>query len=292
MNQHICTYCNTQFSYKRGLDKHKKTAMYCLKKQMEQFTFECLCGHKTETEILLNEHIINCNFSKYFNLCNELQQELKETQERLLFANETIIALKEENAFLKGRCDDKEKLFQTIEKIASEKKTINNNQYNNLITFPVLDKQRLDEKCKLINKNIVRSGQIALANFFVSKIATNDKGEIGVICTDKSRKIFKYMREDGKIITDIEAHNMIKSFKESSSIHIRKSLDQIRREYKTSDSILYETDNDRLEAYYKVADEAREFGGPFMAQLIKKTYKREEDGTLTKIDPPNPSDID
>lgn len=85
-----------------------------------------------------------------------------------------------------------------------------------------------------------------------------------------------------------KGERLVKSFKDSSSTPIQKSLDQIRREYETSDSILYETDDDRLEAYYKVAAEAREFGGPFIAQLIKRTYQKTEDGKLVAVPPINP----
>lgn len=108
---------------------------------------------------------------------------------------------------------------------------------------------------------------------------------LNVICTDKTRKTFKYLRQDGKIVTDIEAENIIKSFKASSTVHIEKSLDQLKKEYESDD--LYESEEERLEAYYNTAKEAREFGGPFLNQLIKRTYKKTEDGTLIAIPPTN-----
>lgn len=282
-NKYTCQYCKAEFSYKRTLDKHLNSTRYCLQQRLNNSDIKCICNSKLLSQSDYDEHKKQCiafQYSNKYKLIEEQNVELIELNKKL----------SDEIIYLKGQLDivkyDKEKYYATVEKAALDKKTVNNNNYNSLITFPILDKQRLNDKCKLINKNIVRSGQVALANFFVSKVATNDKGEIGVICTDKSRRIFKYMREDGKIITDIEAYNMIKSFKESSSIYIEKSLEQIKKEYGTND--LYETEDEKLDAYYKVADEARAFGGPFVAQLIKKTYKREEDGTLTKIDPPNP----
>lgn len=292
---HTCSYCNSKFNLRKLLNRHQKTAKYCIKireEQIDRTGIECHCKMKI-ADNEYKKHISTCKIyilteeNLYLNLLNsKLKIENSNLKTELHLKTEKIKKIEELNRSLNERISyletDKDKFYSTIEKVALDKKTVNN-QYN--ITFPVLEQKRLEEKSKLINKNVVRNGQIALANFFINKVATNDKGEIGVICTDKSRKIFKYMREDGKIITDIEACNMIKSFKSSSSVHIEKSLDQIKNEYETND--LYDTEDERLEAYYKVADEARKFGGPFVAQLIKRTYKKEEDGTLTKMDPPN-----
>lgn len=269
---HICQYCSSEFTLKRSLDKHQRTAVYCIKIREETYKYTCICGKKMETSELLKFHHDSCLTKKY----NDSQKLNKELQEKLS-------SLKEEIAFLKGKLDDKEHLLETIQKAALKDTTTTNNQYNKLLTFPLLEKKRMDEKCLLINSTVVRNGQKALANFFVNKIATNERGEIGVICTDKTRRMFKYLREDGKIITDIEAENIVKSFKACSSIPIEKSLEQIKREYETND--LYDSEEEREEAYYKTATEAREFGGPFLSQLVKRTYKKEEDGKLVKVEP-------
>lgn len=285
----ICSFCKSEFTSRQGLSNHLRTAKYCLQKRLNNSSIKCLCGNKS---------LDDQNFEAHKQVCityrlSERNKSLEEENRSLVLEKnqlaEKVQKLEKRLEYIQGQFDvivsDKEKYYSTVEKAALDKKTVNNNQYNNLLTFPVLDKDRMDEKCKMITPVIVRSGQVALANFFVNKVATNEKGEIGVICTDKTRKTFRYLRQDGKIVTDIEAENIIKSFKASSTIHIEKSLEQLKKEYESDD--LYESEEEKLEAYYNTAKEAREFGGPFLNQLIKRTYKKTEDGTLIAIPPTN-----
>lgn len=265
---HTCEYCGSEFTHKCALNKHQRTAKYCIKQREKNYNVLCSCGRKFLDENALELHQKSCHVF-------QLQE-----------ARETIKVLEAKISFLEGRLSESEKYYSTVEKAALDKKITNNTQYNNILTFPLLDKDRMKEKCKLITPNIVKNGQKALANFFVNRIATNEKGEIGVICTDKTRKMFKYLRPDGRIATDIEAENIRKTFKECSSVVIEKSLDQIKKEYESDD--LYDSEEEQLGAYYKVAGEAREFGGPFLAQLIKKTYIKTEDGQLIGVPPPHP----
>lgn len=287
--KYTCQYCLSEFNKKRVLDKHVQTAKYCLEKRGFKFSFDCTCGKIFLTENLALTHKSKCKIYNQGVLLGKLTEKLDDTESRLeesLKKNTRYIdRIKELETELRVINEDREKYYATVEKAALKDTSKTNNQYNNLLTFPLLDKTRMREKCELITARIVKNGQKALADFFVDKIGTNDNGDVGVICTDKTRKSFKYMRADGKIETDIEGDKLIKSFKDSSSIPIQKSLDQIKREYETND--LYETEEEQLEAYYKIAEEARSFGGPFLAQLVKKTYRKEEDGKLVKVDPIN-----
>lgn len=282
---HKCTVCGSEFALKRYLTQHTKAAKYCLKQREEQYAFKCACGKKFETSELIQDHFNVCLIGKN----NALEERIKMLKFKIKNKDEIIATLNEKVAFLEGKNSDKARIYETVEKAAlkdTNTKTVNN-QYNKLLTFPLpLSTQSMEPKCNLITPGIVSRGQVALANFFVDKIATNDKGEIGIICTDKARKMFKYMREDdGKIVSDIEAVNLIKSFKSNSSVPIKKSLERIYQEYNRGDDIVDKEDN--LESYRQIAREARAFGGPFVAQLIKRTYRKTEDGTLVKVDPPN-----
>ena len=144
----------------------------------------------------------------------------------------------------------------------------------------MLEKPWLDKQCQLITPGIVKAGQKALANFFVNKIATNEKGEIGLICTDKSRKMFKYMRTDGKIVTDIDGVDIIQKFKVSSILEIRKSLLQIKNEYASNP--IFEDEEEWMDCYKEIETDAHAFGDKFVFQLVKRTYKKTEDGQLVE----------
>ena len=272
----LCSYCLANFAYKRSLDQHLKSAKYCIKKRLANSVIKCICEQKFETNELLLIHQQECVILKL----NKLQHENEYQQQH-------IIKLEKQVEYLQGYInsikDDKEKYYNTVEK-AALKSTSTTNNYNKILTFPILDKPRMTEKCQLITPTIVRRGQPALANFFVDKIATNEKGEIGLICTDKTRKTFKYLREDGKIVTDIEAVNLINKFRASSADPIKKSLEQIKTDIETDGDDLYDTPYERLDEYYKVSEEAKAFGGPFLAKLVKRTYKKEEDGKVATIE--------
>lgn len=285
--EHVCPHCQAVFSQKRNLNKHLQTAYYCLQKRGIETTV-CICGKSFLSEKILKKHETVCSAyiidkkSKnlqevYDKLVKDNKIALTNLNRELNDKNKEIERLKERVAFLEGKSEAL---------VTQSRKTTINNQYTQLLTFPLdLSQKHIEEKSKKINLNILYKGQKGLADFFVDHIATNNKGDVGIICTDKNRGHFKYMNENGKIILDPEACTIIKEFKSHSRLNINKSLDRLWLDYEE------EADNDekrdKFDTYNKIADEVNEFGGPFVAQLVKRTYKKTEDGTLVAVEPPN-----
>lgn len=288
---HVCQFCNREFTYKNALNKHLISAKYCLKERKNQSNICCqYCAKKFIDDSSLSKHQLICKVKILHEDKNRLQVrcELLEKENSSLKVSEQ--SLRKKIAYLEGQKDeaknDKERYYTTIEKAALDKKTVTTNQYNNLITFPVdLSAENIRKKSNAITLNTLRKGQEGLADFFIDRIATNEKGEVGVICTNLDYSVFKYMAESGEIITDFRAQKIIENFKTHSKLKIDKSLETLWEEYEEAED--REDKNDKLDEYNKIFDEVKAFGGPFVRRLVSRTYRKVDGNKLVKVNPPS-----
>lgn len=93
---HPCQYCETEFQQKRDLNRHQKTAKYCVAIQKEQGlptpepSHKCKCGESFSLKQHLRRHHKTCASSKVVNIvpiveisaplepANELESVVKE----------------------------------------------------------------------------------------------------------------------------------------------------------------------------------------------------------------------
>lgn len=276
MEKHDCPYCNSSFTLRKNLNKHLETALYCLQKRKIE-NIVCDCGKIMVGDKYIKKHRNVCMVYMINKKYLELEENYNKIKEKFRFINDDNERLNNEISFLKGKIESLERNTQ------ARHTTIN--QYNQLLTFPLdLSKENIEEKTKKITLNVLYKGQKGLADFFVDYIATNSNGEVGIICTDKNRGNFKYMNENGKIVIDPEACNIIREFKSHSRLNINKSLDILWKEYQDENDT--EERRDKFDTYMKIGNEVKDFGGPFVAQLVKRTFRKTEDGTLIAIEPP------
>lgn len=286
---HICQYCGTEFGLKKYLTHHLKAAKYCLKQRIKQSGITCVCDSKFVDEDAYFNHKSSCKVFNLTETVTKLEKRNKSLTDQLdtvtskvkEFMN-TIKELESEIKFLKSEND---KFYGTVEKAAlSSKKTTNNTQYN--LAFPLdLTPENIREKTKSLNWKILIKGQREIANFFIDHIATNEKGEIGLMCSNHEHKMFKYLGDNGELIHDPKARNLIINFKEHSKINLNKTVQELFQEY--SEERDCDEKDDKYGLYMKISKEAERLGeGPFLDQLASRTYKINANGMLEFVPPP------
>jgi hypothetical protein len=124
----ICQFCNNSFSNKYNLDKHLKSAKFCIKIQQERNyvnnsieEFECnLCNKKYVNKVILTQHLTLCKEKSNKNKLESENIEKEQIIQDLKLENtilkeklylelkniETINLLTEENAKLKSIIED------------------------------------------------------------------------------------------------------------------------------------------------------------------------------------------
>ena len=96
---------------------------------------------------------------------------------------------------------------KVISEIAKQPKTTHNTTHNNLV-LPSVDMTQtsINEAVELhYDRNHLFAGQKGVADFAKEHILTNEQKELGYICTDSARGVFKHIGEDGEIVKDIKA---------------------------------------------------------------------------------------
>lgn len=89
---------------------------------------------------------------------------------------------------------------------------MHNQTVNNTLNlgFPLdITPEFLNSKKIYLTEDHVRSKQKGMADWFIEYVVKNQEGQLGLICTDKNRKHFKYLKEDGTIVSDPECRNIV-----------------------------------------------------------------------------------
>jgi hypothetical protein len=201
-----------------SLKNHQRITKYCLIKQKK----ELICEY--------------CNFLSYSNKDFEyhqnncitfLKNEIKELQDE----NKDIVHYQNETEFYKKQLIDKENYYekQLIEKdnqikhlqdqivsitktAVSKPTTTNNNNINNkILNMSVLNLDNENVKSIINDKynlDVISEGQKGVAKFATNFLLKDSDGNLNYVCTDPSRKIFKYKNHDGELEKDINAQKL------------------------------------------------------------------------------------
>jgi len=213
-----CEFCNNMFVNDNSLKNHQRITKYCLIKQKK----ELICEY--------------CNFISYSNKDFEyhqnncitfLKNEIKELQDE----NKDIVHYQNETEFYKKQLIDKENYYekQLIEKdnqikhlqdqivsitktAVSKPTTTNNNNINNkILNMSVLNLDNENVKSIINDKynlDVISEGQKGVAKFATNFLLKDSDGNLNYVCTDASRKIFKYKNHDGELEKDINAQKL------------------------------------------------------------------------------------
>jgi predicted nucleic acid-binding Zn-ribbon protein len=226
----ICDYCNKHFNSKYSLNKHKKTAKFCINirknnniDNTEIFSYDCeYCSKSFTSNESLNKHLLNCLEKIKKTFSDEIEQIKKTSSIEIEHLNKEIIKSKkiineQENEIIElkmtiAELTGKNKVYEVdLMKIAMQPRTTNtnNNIYNNLSVF---DKDVLTERLNSTLQNITAEqlyeGQKSVAKILAPCLDNGD-GTKMISCSDKSRGTLVSKDKNGNINKDFNAKNLV-----------------------------------------------------------------------------------
>ena len=243
MSKQICNHCNNEFINLTSLRSHQKKSKYCLKLQNKEF----ICNGCNKIFHISNDLHIHKN-----NCVDNLKQINKSYEEKikeLEDENRDIIYFQSENENLKQKIidiekDKKEQIKSLQEQIKSLQEqiisvtktavakptTTNNTTINNrILNMSVLNfndnnvKHIIDNK---YNADVIAGGQKAVAKFATNYLLTDSDGNLNYVCTDVSRKIFKFKNDLGELEKDVNAIKLTNILSENGLFEKTSNISQ------------------------------------------------------------------
>jgi len=264
MEQFICEFCGSEFSRNNNLTKHLKTSKKCLERRPKNEIKCTWCEEVFLTKDRLEKHSSKCGVDKEIAFITVLEKNKALTEEKNKLLEEknkllenNIKQLEEKDKHIK---DLEEKLF----KLANKTSTTNNTTYNITLNCDkplLLSTERVTNLMwKYLTVEDIKKGGEGICRWFLKYVAINDKGKISIECTDKTRKIFKYIDGEDKLNTKTgeEIADLIRICRNDSGFY-NQSPQGIEHQK-------YVKDNDIIEP-------SLSFEKSFIRLLSEKTYK-------------------
>ena len=207
MSANKCKFCKKEFVNKYVLQKHQKTAKYCLKKQnvKNSIVYNCMyCEKQFNLQYDVTRHETTCKMKNNFvsQRINELELSLNNSKLTVQQQLQTITDLKFQVSVLQ------DKLANIAEKAASKPTTqINtriNKQVNQLLP---LTQEHIQSQVPYLTIEHIKRGAQGYADFAL-EYAFKDR----LACTDFSRRRVKYKDEEGNVIDDPDMKKVSKQF--------------------------------------------------------------------------------
>lgn len=278
----ICEYCNSNFNRKIALNKHQKSAKYCLKIQLEISTnYTCDgCGVSLSKNQNLVQHQNNCSEYKI--------KKLKETYELKIQRkiNRKNLKIINQQKIYENRIKKLENKIDRITNRLIDRPTITNNNStttnNNLLIQqlePITD-SFLKEQAEFLTIEHIRKGVDGYAQYALEYPLKNR-----IVCTDKARKKFKHKDGDSNIIDDsggmIISQKIFTGIKEKNFELIEQEIqnvtETIKRTGNTSKSLLdqfYILTKQGCDSKDLAAGSGHEFKDAFINQIIKRVSRQ------------------
>ena len=242
----ICEYCNNTFKTEKSLYNHKRKSKYCLEKQnkcISCYGCEKLFINDNEYEI----HILNCIKFLYKKI-KELEEENRDInyyQNQVENLKQKIIDIEKNLQNQIKDLQEQNKLLQ--DKLISKPTTTNNTTINNRFVNISVINLNDDKIADMIENNydidVVSEGQKGVANFAKKYLLTDENGNLNYICTDRSRKIFKFKNSSGIIEKDTNAEKLTNKIIENGLINKTSNISE--QYWKNEDDTI---DGDKLES--------------------------------------------
>jgi len=223
-----CEHCSRSFSTKHTLNTHQKNAKYCLKLRDQKTSFSCEICEKDFTEKrMLIRHTEKCGLiskneeslakiselSRDLLLCEErLKERSEQYEERLKKQAKQYEELLKEQA--KQANEHSEKLFKIIEAVQVHLKSVavegvkkhTNNTTNNLTISPLTD-EHLKKQSQYLTQEHVNRGLDGYVD-----MAANHSLKGKAVCTDVSRRKFKFVNKEGNVVDDVRGMQLAETF--------------------------------------------------------------------------------
>lgn len=229
-----CTYCKNIFPTRSALNRHQKTAKYCIQlrnvsKLIEPEEYRCdKCNKEFIRKDHYKVHIDNCEVGEKVSK----KEMLKQKEREIKILNNEKEKLKEElyecrikiaelSAKLEKESEIRDEFKQMhakkdecIEKIAMQPKvtTNTNNTQNNILNqlppLTITVEQLTEEAEQYFSKELFLKGQVGAADFLSEIVKRQTNGILPWIVSDKARGVFKFKDGNKEIITDIRAERL------------------------------------------------------------------------------------
>ena len=226
-----CEYCNNVFKSMKTLTQHKKLAKFCLAKQNKKF----VCEHCNDISYSTKDfefHENNCvEILKIKN--KDLEEQIKDI---IYYQNENenlkqkIIDIEKDKKYLQEQISHLQNEIIAVNKTAVSKPTnitTTNNINNKIMNMNVLD-FNTDNVKNIINDkyclDIISEGQKGVARFATDFLLRDENGNLKYVCTDPSRKIFKYKNNLGEIEKDVNATKLTSLIADSGVLEATKKI--------------------------------------------------------------------
>ena len=239
----ICEGCNLTFTNKANLLVHKDICkFYIILKIKEETTIE-----------------INNIKTKYENMIKNIKDEYETKHSFDIIEYKNTIKIHElkiidNEKIIKDIQSQNDKLLENLQKLASQAidrptTAITNNIKNNFSDKYFLETIKAEDvkmKCQnYLTEQVFLEGQRGIAQLCTEHvIKTKDKKSL-MLCTDVSRKKFKYMDEQGNIKEDYEARTFVQKVSKPIKDASRIVYDSILFDVKSEKETLEEDDYSR-----------------------------------------------
>lgn len=263
-----CIHCNKILSTKSSLNKHQKTAKYCLKIQGENIIlYTCdICDNTYSTKGNLNKH--TCKGVKTFEeKYIELEKKYTESQiENKILIQENKI-LKEDKKDLQKRYDKLSLKAISRPTTTTNSRTVQINQY--IQNMDPISDQDLEDCCEHLTLEYHRKGVEGYAEF-AADIPFKNK----LACTDTARLKYMYKIVNGEIIADVGLRKLFvkfaKAIKDKSFKLCQQHYEVLSEKYTEKQLAQY----DFNKAAISLAMYANGMENPFCTKLINLLSKR------------------
>jgi hypothetical protein len=215
----------------KTLTQHKKLAKFCLAKQNKKF----VCEHCNDISYSTKDfefHENNCvEILKIKN--KDLEEQIKDI---IYYQNENenlkqkIIDIEKDKKYLQEQISHLQNEIIAVNKTAVSKPTnitTTNNINNKIMNMNVLD-FNTDNVKNIINDkyclDIISEGQKGVARFATDFLLRDENGNLKYVCTDPSRKIFKYKNNLGEIEKDVNATKLTSLIADSGVLEATKKI--------------------------------------------------------------------
>jgi hypothetical protein len=194
----VCQFCSKEYKTKSSLNYHIKSSKKCLSNRnisnIEQKFICDFCDTNFTKKICLSRHLEVC---KDKIIKNFYENKLQEKNNEITILKEKIECLKEENEKL-------HKLAQTaIEKSTTTTNIKTNYNINNNINLMPITEDYINQQAQFLTIEHIKKGALGYSTYFLD-YPLKDR----ILCTDFSRRKFKYKNEKGDIIIDPEMTNL------------------------------------------------------------------------------------
>jgi hypothetical protein len=138
---------------------------------------------------------------------------------------------KEQIEYLQEQIKSLQEQIISVTKVAVAKPTTTNNTTinNKILNMPVLNFDNNNVKHVIDNKyntDVIAGGQKGIAKFATNYLLTDSDGNLNYVCTDVSRKIFKFKNGFGELEKDVNAKKLTNILSENGLFEMTTNLSQ------------------------------------------------------------------